>query len=381
MKIVHICLCGPMTDGWNYQENLLTKYQVKLGYEVTVITSKYCYDANGKLTSMQEGTYFFDGIKMIRINNRIGNIDSRFKLYVDFTTILNNESPDIIFVHGVQFLDSRQVVSYAKRHKVRIFVDNHADFSNSGTNWISLNLMHKIVWGHSAKMLAPYTEKFYGVLPARVDFLTEVYGIKRDKCDLLVMGADDDYVREAKHPDNIKQIRKKHGILDDDFLIITGGKIDSFKRQTLLLMEAVQKLELKNVKLIVFGSVENSLKPKVMELADGNKIQYIGWISANESYRYFASAQLAVFPGRHSVFWEQVAGQGIPMICKKWKGTQHIDLGGNVRFLEEDSAEAIYNLLNEVITKPEIYNQMLNVANCNAQRYFSYLDIAKRCVE
>lgn len=370
-----------MTDGWNYQENLLTKYQVKLGYEVTVITSKYCYDSNGKLTSMQEGTYFFDGIKMIRINNRIGNIDSRFKLYVDFTSILNNETPDIIFVHGVQFLDSRQVVSYAKRHKVRIFVDNHADFSNSGTNWISLNLMHKIVWGHSAKMLAPYTEKFYGVLPARVDFLAEVYGIKRNKCDLLVMGADDDYVREAKHPDNIKQIRKKHGILDDDFLIITGGKIDSFKRQTLLLMEAVQKLEMKNVKLLVFGSVENSLKPKVMELADGNKIQYIGWISANESYRYFASAQLVVFPGRHSVFWEQVAGQGIPMICKKWKGTQHIDLGGNVRFLEEDSAEAIYNLLNEVITNPEIYNQMLSVANCNAQRYFSYLDIAKRCVE
>ena len=31
MKVTHICLAGPVTDGWNYQDNLLTKYQEKLG--------------------------------------------------------------------------------------------------------------------------------------------------------------------------------------------------------------------------------------------------------------------------------------------------------------------------------------------------------------
>ena len=32
MKIVHICLCGAMTDGFNYQENVITKYHKKMGY-------------------------------------------------------------------------------------------------------------------------------------------------------------------------------------------------------------------------------------------------------------------------------------------------------------------------------------------------------------
>ena len=32
MKVVHICLGGPVTDGWNYQDNLLTKYMKKNGH-------------------------------------------------------------------------------------------------------------------------------------------------------------------------------------------------------------------------------------------------------------------------------------------------------------------------------------------------------------
>ena len=37
MKIVHICLGGPFSDGFSYQENLITKYQVKMGLDVSLI--------------------------------------------------------------------------------------------------------------------------------------------------------------------------------------------------------------------------------------------------------------------------------------------------------------------------------------------------------
>ena len=95
------------------------------------------------------------------------------------------------------------------------------------------------------------------------------------------------------------------------------------------------------------------MKEKVESLADGKKVQYIGWINANESYRYFAAADLAVFPGRHSVFWEQVTAQGIPMLCKKWDGTTHVDVGGNVRFLEEDSAALLQREIERLLEHPE----------------------------
>lgn len=49
MKIVHMMLCGPVTDGWSYQDNLLTKYHRKLGYDVTMITSQWVWGENGNL--------------------------------------------------------------------------------------------------------------------------------------------------------------------------------------------------------------------------------------------------------------------------------------------------------------------------------------------
>lgn len=48
-KIVHVCLCGPVTDGWSYQDNLLSKYHKELGYEVSIITSEWIWGEDGNL--------------------------------------------------------------------------------------------------------------------------------------------------------------------------------------------------------------------------------------------------------------------------------------------------------------------------------------------
>ncbi|MDD6211889.1 MAG: glycosyltransferase, partial [Clostridiales bacterium] len=219
------------------------------------------------------------------------------------------------------------------------------------------------------------------VLPARVEFLKNLYKLPAEKCELLVMGADDDLVEAAAKPEVRATIRQKYHIADDDFLIMTGGKIDQFKTQTLLLMEAVQKINDPKVKLIVFGSIATELKEKVAALTDGTKVQNIGWIQAKDSYQYFAAADLVVFPGRHSVFWEQVAAQGIPMLCKKWDGTTHVDVGGNVEFLTEDSASEIQEKIVKIISNPEKYQKMKTIAQEKGMIVFSYREIAKRSVK
>ena len=273
------------------------------------------------------------------------------------------------------------MIIYAQFPSVRVYVDNHADFSNSGTNFLSKNILHKMLWRHSANIINPYTTMFYGVLPARVDWLVNMYKLPREKCKLLVMGADDDQVTEAYENDWRSKIRGQYGIDEDDFLIMTGGKIDAWKIQTLMLMKAIKNIKYSKIKLIVFGSVTPELKDKVDALSDGKKVQYIGWVKSEDSYHYWASADLAVFPGRHSVFWEQVAGMGIPMICKYWEGTTHIDCGGNVKFLKEDSVEEIQRVIQSILDNPYQYKRMLHVAQVNGKEIFSYMDIAKRSIK
>ena len=383
MKIVHIMMTGPVTDGWTYQDNLLTKYHRRLGYEVTMITSQWVWGENGKLTKFEKTDYINENdVKVIRLPIKGKDKFSRkFKKYYGLYTAIESEKPDILFIHGVSFCDVKRVVRYIRSHSdIRVYVDNHSDFSNSGTNWISRNILHKIIWKRNAQMILPYTEKFYGVLPARVDWLVDMYGLPKEKCELLVMGADDDKVKEASNPKIRKDVRKRYGIDEDDFLIMTGGKIDPAKAQTLMLMDAVSQIKDPKVRLIVFGSVTKDLQEQVNERCVEDKVLYIGWVQSDDSYKYFAAADLVVFPGRHSVFWEQVAGLGIPMLCKYWEGTTHVNFGGNVKFLEEDSEEEIKREIKCILDNMEEYSKMRDTAK-RAANLFEYSTIAKKSIQ
>lgn len=385
MKIVHLCLCSFYPDYYSYQENMLPKHHKKLGYDVEVIASTRSFDEQGKPCYLDNvGTYQNEyDIKVTRLAYKSkSRIWKRLKRYIGVFDAISKAEPDILFIHGGQFLDMDQVVKYLKDHKdVTVYVDNHADFSNSATNWLSKNILHKIVWKHTEHMIEPYTKKFYGVLPVRVDFLKNIYGLPAEKCELLVMGADDELVERSKTNGARERIRKQYGINDSDILIITGGKIDPWKTQTLLLMQAVHNISNPNVKLIVFGSVTNELKEKVLNLADSVKVQYIGWLSSEDTYDYFEASDLVVFPGRHSVMWEQVTGQGKPMIVKDWPGTHHVDLGGNVLFLTEDSVAEIQEKIESLLSDPSKLSEMARIAQEKGMQIFSYADISKRAIE
>lgn len=383
MKIVHICLCGPVTDGFSYQDNLISKYHVKLGYKVTLITSQWIWNNKGTLSITDRTDYVnADGVHMIRLPILFGTINNRLKIYCGLYNTILQEKPDILFVHGIQFLDIFQIVKYARNYpKVKIYVDNHADFSNSATTWLSKNILHKGLWRICANKIKPYVSKFYGVLPARVDFLINLYNIPSEKCELLVMGADDDLVKKTSDKYYQISFRKKYDIKPDDFLIVTGGKIDAWKTQTLLLMQAVRNIKNSNVKLIIFGAVTDSIKEQFDALLSSDRIQYIGWINSEQSYLAFASSNLVIFPGRHSVYWEQAAGEGLPLIVKDWPGTHHVDLGGNVRFLVKDSVEEIQQNIEFLINHPDVYNSMKKIAQDKGMSYFSYKEIAKRSIE
>lgn len=382
MKIVHICLAGPFTDGWNYQENMLTKYHHKLGYDVTVITSKWILDSKGNLVKTDRSTYFNEnGVRVIRLEEKNHHdFHYKFRKYEGLKLAIEEAVPDILFVHGISFCDIKTITDYVKQHPTRLYVDNHADFSNSARNWLSKKVLHGLIWRHYAQMICPYVTKFYGVLPARVDFLVNIYGLPTDRCELLVMGADDERIEAASDPKIRSAIRTEYNIEDNDFLIVTGGKIDVFKRQTLLLMQAVKDIGAPKVKLLVFGSIAPELQHEVKRLADGKNVQYIGWVEAENTYAYFAAADLACFPGRHSVFWEQAAGQGIPLLLKDWPGTHHISFGENAQFLYTDGVDEMKDRLLNIIMDCSQYEKMQRDAT-RAAKYFSYAYIAKSCID
>lgn len=383
MKVTHICLLGPYTDGWSYQENLLPKYHKKLGHDVSIITNCFSYNKKGELVENSPSNYKDEnGIVINRIGIKIGKtVNSKLKKYNNLYNSIKNENPDILFIHGVQFLDILEITKYlSKEKKIRVFVDNHADNENSAKNFFSKFILHKIIWKYMAKKIEPYCEKIYGVTPARVDFMNTMYNIKKEKLKLLVLGADDEKVVEAEKTTTNMQIRERNNIKPNDFLVITGGKIDDNKIEILDLMKAVNNIKYDSIKLIVFGSVSPKYKDSVSQQLS-EYVKYIGWVDSNETYNYFNEANLVVFPGLHSVFWEQVVGLGKPSIFKYIKGFEHVDLGGNVEFLYESTVEELEEKIKKIAFDKTRYNRMTEVAIDKGKKEFSYLDIARRSIE
>lgn len=386
MKIVHIGLTGSYNDNWSYQENNIIHYQRKMNHEVSLITTPFINDQNSSgYKYFKTGEYYDkDGAKIIRlplkfkfINKRI----SKFRTYKWVIKYIEKEIPDILFIHGLQFLDIWKIANYLKgKPDIKLFVDNHCDYSNSATNWISKKVLHGIIWRAMAKKIEPYVSKFYGVLPARVDFLLDLYDLPQEKTELLVMGADDEKVIKSKNDNSRKNIREKYEIKDEDFLIVTGGKIDEYKKQVILLQKAIKELNNPNIKLIIFGSIIEKLKDEIVSLCDNSQIIYVGWIKSDQTYQYIEAADLVIYPGRHSILWEQTVGQGVPMICKYWNGTTHVDLGGNVKFLKEDSVDEIKRNIENIINDKELYNRMKNISVNKGMNIFSYMDISERSI-
>jgi len=386
MNILHIDFTGTFNEDMLYQENLLTTYQSRDGHSVTMLATCYEFDNKGNVCFVRPVNKLMqNGVRLIRMNyHKIINhyITCKLRKVDGVFDLMRQLNPDIIFFHGPQTVELLTIVKYLKCFKsARLFIDNHADFSNSASNFISLYLLHKLFWRIIASRAVPYTSKFFGTIPARVDFLLNVYNIPGEKCELLLFGVDNDRISQLRQNNERKNIRIRSGFLESDFLIITGGKINSAKSQVFNLVKAITNLNSKNIKLLIFGSIDNVFKEELLSFVENNKVFYLGWLNSDEICSYFMASDLAIFPGRHSVLWEQATGAGLPCFFKYWDGTTHLDLGGNCRFLYKNNEEEIRLLLEKLINNPDSYSKMKSVAEEKGILTFSYRKIARQAIQ
>ena len=383
MRIVHIAPNSPYNDRWGYQDNLLPKYHANMGHNVTLIVPNLTH-ANGQIAQTTCDEFdSFDGFHVIRRKNAIPKI---FKLDVFFHTIkvydiLKKIKPDFVFYHGLVSSTIFQVTRYKRLENPNLVIvqDNHLDYNIGFGKQMPLKhkllvFKHRLVYALNDK----YISKVYGVTPWRRDYAIDVFGVPRDKADVLIMGADDEKVDLQHRKETRARVRKRYDIKDKDFLIVTGGKIDK-KKKIDKLMNAVANDS--NVKLLVFGIVLDDVKKEFDALIKQNKnIIYIGWINSDKVYDYFFAADLVFFPGQHSVLWEQACASKVPCVFEKWDGMDHVNNGGNSDFVSPATVETIKTKIEELKFTPK-YFKMKAVAESDKTDIYLYSKIAEKSLE
>lgn len=387
MKIVHLCLSNFYIESFGYQENIIPKYHKKDGHDVTIIASRFIYHKeNGQPRFVDAGKYVnSDGIKVIRINYKymcLGKLNEKLKIYKDTFRILRKEKPDLIFSHGMQYLDLLEVARYIKANpSCRLVVDSHAASINSGRNILSRQILHKLIYKNVIHKSLPFIDKVFVIAKGCKEFAKEMYDIPDNKMEYLYLGADTEKINFSNKNKIFSRIREKLGIDKNDFVLITGGKINKEKNLEFLL-NAIKKISSNRLKLIVFGAFSDDIRDKMLKLIEeDNRIYYIGWLNGEDVYDYYLASDVAIFPGTKSALWEQAICSGLPLICRLWDGMEHVDVGGNCIFIDgKNEYELIKNIIL-LMENEDLYNKMKQVAETKGFQTFSYATISKQALD
>ena len=92
-------------------------------------------------------------------------------------------------VHDLCFASIVDVVKYVKTHSnVKFYADTHTAEYNSGKNWISLNILHRVIYKSMIQKAIPYIDKYFYLSAGERDFSVKNYGFPVDKMEFYPLG-------------------------------------------------------------------------------------------------------------------------------------------------------------------------------------------------
>lgn len=381
MKIINIC--EYYMDNWSYQENFLPESQSRLNNDVIVITSD---NFPSYVSTKYEGSYNYQ-IGNVKIR-RVNIINNRWEFrFINLDRILEEEKPDLIFIHGFHLLRDKQIINYKINNpKCTINLDIHADHNNSGLykkgikNKLSYYFWYKIYYRNIIKKVLPLINKIFCVSPTCELFAKDILNMPKEKLYPLYLGTNIEKIQFNKKSYFKNLIHEKYNIPDDSLIIMTAGKVDRFKNLDRL-VKAFVKLRMDNVHLLIVGSIDDYYNDLLKQYVDdNNKIHLTGWIESNLLNEYFLASDLGVFLGGQSVLWQQAISCGLVIILKYFPGIEYLN-NNNSLFVYSDSIDEVTQLLYIVLNNRKLIDSMSKNAVKNGSKLFDYLQIAKQSIQ
>lgn len=381
MKILHCMLSCFYIDGCNYQENALPRQNKLDGHEVKIIASTETLNSDNNCNFLKSMKYFNeDQIEVNRIEYKFfipGLLKNKLRVYQQFDFLIEEFDPDVIMFHGLGGLGLGTVVKYVKKHpNVKLFVDSHEDFNNSGKSFISRQLLHKKFNRRIVQSALPYINKIFCVAYECFGFLEKMYKVPKNMMELYPLGGNifDEAVRQEKR----MRRRRELGLKDEDILLVHSGKMDKYKR-TVDIIKALKRVNSNNIQLVIIGALSNDVKESITELIQkDDRVRFLGWKNSDDLLEYLCASDLYIQPGGQSATMQNAACCGSALALYPY--TSHIKLMGNTVFYIESSKD-IEKLLKDILKNPEHLEKKRIVSYGLAKKKLDYCKLAKRLYE
>lgn len=320
MNIVYVKDLMLPTAG--YQVNFLSKWHIKHGHKVTIITTdglEYWKNSGFIDEEYIKNIKYYDdemekktGVKVIRMHS-LGSFSSRQIFGTSLFKQVGNLNPDIVFVHLNDSLTAIRFFMKANKLPYPIISDNHM------VKIASLNKYAKYFRMVYSNFITPKIIKnkipVIAVTEETREYCNENFNIPLDLLPVIPLGTD----TEIFYPDeNVKrEFRQKNKLLDSDRVFIYTGKIIPSKKVMLLAEGFKDKFKGENrAVLIVVGSGSGEYYDKTIKLfkQSENTVLFFPTQELSSLPKFYQSADVSVIPGACSLSIYDQQACGLPCI-------------------------------------------------------------------
>ncbi len=378
MKIAHVGLASFYTEGMTYQDNQLAGQNARDGHEVLYISNAAKY-VDGKIVeTAYEDRMTPSGVRLVRLPYvQVLNhfMSDKFRRVKGLYGLLSDFAPDVILSHDLCYWSVRDVIRYKKNHpQVKLYADTHTAYYNSGTNWLSLNVLHRMFYRSLIQKTLPYLEKYWYIGLGEKKFSREVYGVPDFLMEFYPLGGT--LFPEEVYKEKRVRRRAELGLAPDELLLVHSGKLEVLKRTAELLQAFTAESELK-AKLAVIGSIPADMEDTLRPLLEGDdRVVYLGWRPAEDLLEYLCAADLYCQPGSVSATMQNAICCGCPVLSFPHESyIETLDCG---EFFWVRSQEDMKSVFSKLTAAPEILEPMREGAWRCAREILDYRKLAAR---
>jgi glycosyltransferase involved in cell wall biosynthesis len=176
------------------------------------------------------------------------------------------------------------------------------------------------------------------------------------------LGIDLEDFNKSFDNEKYKEIRKNLRNIDEEGIYcISTGKINPQKK-THVIIEAIGKTGMSNVKLILVGPVQNGYYAKLKEVIDKYDLQdqviFIDKVDSEDLKYYLLNADIAIWADLFTISTIEASACGIPVIVPNYKGYYHRIKNENGFAIEPGNVDDLKDKLIHLIENKELRERM-----------------------
>ena len=389
MRIVHVI--GFFQPEYGYEEYYTALNQLKLGYDVHVITSDRIVNVPSRPLNERikgVGTFIENGITVHRLPVLLDKFND-FVVTWGVSRKLKELKPDVVHCHGARQLGQYVASRMKKKMGYRLVVDHH-DFFYPGHFLFPMEktfkkVLSKIEYMTFRRMLGFYifykSDKVVAIEEVCKKHLIEYFYVNAEKIYVNNLGVDIERYKRSKA--GRRRVRRKYKISENTTVLGFVGLFTRRKKVELYIQLIGMLQELDVVLMMVGGydsGYETTINKIILDKNLKDKVIMTGNVSQESIVDYISATDVGIYLANSSVIWLEMMACGIPLVAPRDMQFSHL-LQSNSRQIEYGNVKEAKNEIEYLITHKDLINIMGKKSLSIVRSSYSYSSITKSLVK